>query len=71
MEETKNIIETQETPVEKTTTVKAKSTSRSKKADKKIKITQKQTYQAYKICAVSNFSYIHYCRWLRDEYGRL
>jgi len=39
MEETKNIIETQETPVEKTTTVKAKSTSRSKKADKKIKIT--------------------------------
>lgn len=40
MEETMKTVETPETPVEKTTTVKAKSTSsRSKKADKKIKIT--------------------------------
>ena len=40
MEETKKTVETPETPVEKTTTVKAKSTSsRGKKADKKIKIT--------------------------------
>lgn len=40
MEETMKTVENPETPVEKTTTVKAKSTSsRSKKADKKIKIT--------------------------------
>ena len=40
MEETIELVENPETPVEKTTTVKAKSTSsRSKKADKKIKIT--------------------------------
>ena len=40
MEETMKTVENPETPVEKTTTVKAKSTSsRSKKAEKKIKIT--------------------------------
>ena len=40
MEETMKTTENLETPVEKTTTVKAKSTSsRSKKAEKKIKIT--------------------------------
>ena len=66
MEETKKTTAKAEAPVEKTTTVKAKSTTKSKKADKKIKITlvkstigclekQKKTVEALGLKKIRSF----------------